>query len=117
MRPRVNLYEHLTEEGRRLLRSCGTDISEVQEWLDTNRWDGCTFAPDLFVVVCAWHDWACRASRLPRWVADVVATLLIVVQARNSEDEKFWRYAGVGYAFLFYVGVRFGAAFGVGRRR
>lgn len=113
----VHLAEELPPRAKRLLRSIGVDLYEVQAWLDANKWDGCTIAPDLYLVVCGWHDWACRASDLPRWVCDGIAADLIRHVAAKSQDEAPWRRCGRIWASLFWVGLRLGAAFRIGRRQ
>lgn len=116
-RRRVRLVEELPPPAKKLLRSIGVDLAEVQDWLDTHRTDGCTLAPDLYLVVCAWHDWACRATRIPRVVVDLVAALMLFQVARYCQDEQLWRWCGYFYAVLFFCGVRTGALLRVGRSR
>ena len=116
-RRQVDVIKELPRKSKRLLNAIGVDLGDVQDWLNTHKIDGCTVAPDLYLVVCAWHDWACRQSVLPRWLADRIATQLILHVAMDDGDEWLWHNFGYIYAPIFYLGVRVGALLKIGVRK
>lgn len=79
--------------------------------------DGCTASPDHWRGVALWpacriHDHQCSTGIVPRILADLTFRINIWRCLRYGKT-PLWR--AVGVAALYWLGVRGGAAVGIGR--
>lgn len=114
MTRRVNLVDELPDGALDRLYSAGIRVDLAQHWLNNHAIDGCTVGPDVFLAACAVHDYLCRTGIVARWQADDIARDLILCMAREGQDERLWRWLGVGYAWVFWACVAVGGALGIG---
>lgn len=127
-RRRVRFADELPFNARRRLWAAGVRVAAAQAWLDGTEIDGCTIAPDLFLPVCAMHDYLCRTGIVRRywaddWARDCIVEKSLVAAGRmwRDGDELPWRVLGVVWCLLgvvyggiFWCGVALGDWLGIG---
>ena len=128
MRRHITLSRDLPRRAVARLNAIGVSAAKAQLWLDRHRIDGCTVAPDLFLPVCAVHDYLCRSGVVWRNEADdcgrdliQILTSAAIQDSWESEDELPWRILscavlalGYPYSYLWWAGVVLGDWLGIG---